>query len=248
MSRGEVIWKLQALLERVHTRSTEPRRRLGEAKAAEPEPGEARAARPEVAAAPQPQLERPAASAAVEGAPSDGHDSRERLVAAEPVSNEGPAEAIAPVQDSIAPVQGSIAPVQDSMPPIDVAEIEVVENEEEPAPASSRRPVAPEPEERLAEIAFGSEEPPQPLHTPPPESGRLPAAPGASFEQDSDFIGVRSATPLLPRRMEAPSHELAPQAVRPELAQSDRVGEVIGQAQRFEPATFVALLDATLSL
>jgi len=233
VSRGEVIWKLQALLERVRTRSTEPRGRPGEAKAEKPELGEARAARPEIAAGPPP-LERPAASAAVEGAPSDGHDSRERLVAAEPVSNAGPGEAIAPVQDS--------------MPPIDVAEIEVVENEEEPAPASSRRPVAPEPEERLAEIAFGSEEPPQPLHTPPPESGRLPAAPGASFEQDSDFIGVRSATPLLPRRMEAPSRELEPQAVRPELAQSDAVGEVIAHAQRFAPATFVALLDASLSL
>ncbi len=234
MSRAEVIWKLQALLERVRTRSTEPRRRPGEAKAEEAELGQERAARPEIAAGPPLQLERPAASAAVEGAPGDAHDSRERLVAAEPVSNVGPGEAIAPVQDS--------------MPPIDVAEIEVVENDEEPAPASSRRPVAPEPEERLAEIAFGSEEPPQPLHTPPPESGRLPAAPGASFVPDSDFNGVRSATPLLPRRMEAPSHELEPEAVRPELAQSDAVGEVIAQAQRFAPATFVALLDASLAL
>jgi hypothetical protein len=96
-------------------------------------------------------------------------------------------------------------------------------------------------------MAFGTEEPRQPLHTPPPESGRLPAAPVADF--DPDVTGVRNATPLLPRRpVEPVPHEIVPEATRPQLAQSDAVAEVIAEAQVFAPSTFVALLDASLAL
>lgn len=225
MSRAETIQRLEALLGRVRERSTDPRPRRGESRGAV-EVVEARAGTPETAVA---------ANASPERAAGDDRDSRERLVAVELLAVAAvPAEAPARVQESV--------------PPIDVAEIEVAaEDEEERAPASSRRPVAPEPEERLAQIAFGAEEPSQPLHTPPPESGRLPAAPGAPFD-DADFMGMRSATPLLPRRVEALPREIEPEAVRPDLAPSDAVGEVIAEAQRFAPSTFVALLDASLSL
>lgn len=238
MSHGETIQRLRALLDRVRTRSTEPRDSLVEAKT-EPqgvEPGFA----PIESVAPGADL-----------ASGEDHASRERLVAAEPVAM-GTSAAVPPA-DAAEP--GEMARAEESsMPSVDVteievtAEIEVEEDEGEPAPASSRRPVAPEPEERLAEIAFGSEEPPQPLHTPPPESGRLPAVPGIPFESDSDFAGLRTATPLLPRRLEALSHLLEPEAVRPEIPPSDTVGEFIAQAQRFAPPTFVALLDASLAL
>ena len=116
----------------------------------------------------------------------------------------------------------------------------VVEEVEE-APLSSRRPVAPEPEERLADLAFGAEEPQPPRHTPPPESGRLPAAPPVEF--DGDVTGVREATPIAPRQ-----RELLPEPTRAELAPSDAVADLVGEAQRFAPATFAALLDASLAL
>jgi hypothetical protein len=240
LSHGETIQRLRALLDRVRTRSTEPRDSFVEAKT-EPqgvEPGLA----PIESVAP-----------AADRASREDHASRERLVAAEPAAMAPSASA--PPADAAEPAEPTeMAGAEESMPSVDVteievtAEIEVAEDEGEPAPASSRRPVAPEPEERLAEIAFGSEEPPQPLHTPPPESGRLPAVPGIPFESDSDFAGLRTPTPLLPRRLEALSHMLEPEAVRPEIPPSDTVGEVIAQAQRFAPPTFVALLDASLAL
>jgi hypothetical protein len=128
-------------------------------------------------------------------------------------------------------------------------EVEVIEEAEadEEAPISSRRTVTSEPEERLAQMAFGGDEPPQPLHTPPPESGPLPAA--TSSDYDADITGVRSATPMIPRRTEESlPHPLVPEVTRARLASTDAVGEVIAEAQRFAPPTFVALLDASLSL
>lgn len=233
MSRGETLERLRALLDRVRTRSNEPRNSFVEAKT-EPKGVEARLAPFE------------AVDPSVAPASSEDRGSRERLVAAEAVD-------VAPAANPVE-APGPTAAAPDSMPPVDVAEIEVTgefevsEEEAEPAPASSRRPVAPEPEEQLAEIAFGSEEPPQPLHTPPPESGPLPAVPGIPFETESDFAGLRSPTPLLPRRLDALPHALDPEAVRPEIPPSDAVGEFIAQAQRFAPPTFVALLDASLAL
>jgi hypothetical protein len=221
MSRSETIQKLQALLDRVRMRSTGP---LPRAAGAAPEPGFV-----------EPPVDEPgpiaAASVAVdETGVSNEHDSRERLVAADVAAAEArpPALAIAP-------------PRPESLPPIDVGEFE------ERAPASSRRPVAPEPEERLAQIAFGAEDPLPPLHTPPPESGRLPAAPDAQFD-DQDYMGVRTATPLLPRRMEALPREIEPEAIRPHRIPSQAVGQILADATRFAPRTFVELLDASLSL
>jgi hypothetical protein len=128
------------------------------------------------------------------------------------------------------------------------------EEEEEEAPVSSRRPVAP-PEERLAELAFGSVEPQPPRHTPPPKSGRLPAPSAGEF--DGDVTGVRDAVsiPTPDDDVNQPSAQagrppsvLLAQPTRPNLASSPRAPDVIGEAQAFAPATFLELLDASLGL
>lgn len=170
-------------------------------------------------------------------------DSRERLAAASPVAPE---------------------PARDDGPTLERVEVlsdeegvaaEDEEEEVEEAPASSRRPVAPPPEERLAELAFGTEEPQPARYTPPPKSGRLPAPPAGEF--DPDVTGVRAATPGLSLEDEGPASAqtaepsvLSAQAVRADLASGGdvRVPDVLGQAQAFAPATFLALLDASLSL
>ena len=234
MTRGEMLRKLEALLDRVRTRAGEPRGAPQALRSADVEPPSASA----VGRAPSALHGTMAEQTTEDAPPSDLRDSRERLVAAEP----GPPE----------PLHAEPAKrVQESAPPIDVAELEVSEEEaaEEP-PLSSRRPVAPEPEERIAQIAFGAEEPREPtIHTPPPESGRLPAAPVAEFEPDPDVTAVRNATPLLPRTQAARAPvELTPEAIRPQPVPNDTVAEVIAEAQRFSPQTFVALLDASLSL
>jgi len=114
--------------------------------------------------------------------------------------------------------------------------------ESEETPVSSRRPVAPEPEERIEDVAFGAEEPSSHRHSPPPESGRLPAA-LPERELDADVTGVREATPMAPR-----AHELVPEATRAELASHDAVADIVGEADRFAPSTFASLLDASLGL
>jgi hypothetical protein len=157
--------------------------------------------------------------------------SRERLVAAEPVA-ETPADGAADV---------SAAEVLEESPADVLSAVEEVEE----APLSSRRPVAPQPEERLADMAFGAEEPRPPRHTPPPESGRLPAAPDVEFE--TDVTGVREATPIGVAAVPPVTH-LVPETTRAVLPGGDGVPDVVGAAQRFSPSTFTALLDASLAL
>jgi hypothetical protein len=170
-------------------------------------------------------------------------DSRERLSAAPAVAPE-PAAVDA----------GPTAPRVEVLSDEEGVAAEDEEEELEEAPASSRRPVAP-PEERLAELAFGTEEPQPARHTPPPKSGRLPAPPAGDF--DPDVTGVRAAAPGLSLDEEAPVSAqttapsvLSAQSVRADLASGAnvRVPDVIGEAQAFAPATFLALLDASLSL
>jgi hypothetical protein len=119
----------------------------------------------------------------------------------------------------------------------------------EAAPASSRRPV--EPEEQLADMAFGPGAAQPPRHTPPPESGRLPAAPPDEFD-DVDVTGVRNATalakgdtaePLAPR-----AEPIVAEASRPVLSATGDVADVVGPSPRFVPKTFAELLEATLLL
>lgn len=147
-------------------------------------------------------------------------DSRERLVAAEPVE---PAPAVDFEEE----------PAQD----------DDIKGEE--APASSRRPVAPAPEERLAELAFGAEEPAAAGRTPPPKSGPLPAPP---LDFDPDVTGVRKSVPP-DDPGPALVRELTPQVARLQVAEArDPIVDVIGEAQRFAPPTFASLLEASLSL
>jgi nicotinate-nucleotide--dimethylbenzimidazole phosphoribosyltransferase len=163
-------------------------------------------------------------------------------VAAEPVVAGG--TAAVPVVAAVASEAVAAEPIAEVPPPeaVDESPVEVVaavvEELDEP-PVSSRRPVAPQPEEALAAMAFGDEESRPSRHTPPPESGPLPAEP----EFDADVTGVREATPFVAR-----SHELVPEATRAELAAHDAVADVVGEAQRFAPPTFAALLDASLAL
>lgn len=172
---------------------------------------------------------------------AEAFESRERLVAAEPVTPEP--VALEPLADVAV-----IGEPADESPPELLA---AVEEEVEEAPLSSRRPVAPQPEERLADMAFGAEEPSPPRHTPPPESGRLPAAPTLEF--DGDVTGVRDATPIavaVPIAVVEPARprEFAPESTRGAVQPSDAVADIVGDAQRFAPKTFGALLDASLAL
>jgi hypothetical protein len=150
-------------------------------------------------------------------------DSRERLVAAEPVDSAGPS-VIAEVEEE-----------------------EASDVKEEEAPASSRRPVAPAPEERLAELAFGTEEQPATGRTPPPKSGPLPAPP---LEFDADVTGVRKSVPPGADSSDPPAPvRLTPHVARLQVTEGrDPIVDVIGAAQRFAPPTFISLLDASLSL
>jgi hypothetical protein len=122
----------------------------------------------------------------------------------------------------------------------------------EEAPASSRRPVTTPPAERLADLAFGADEQP-PRHTPPPKSGRLPAPPSAEFDPDVTGVRETSPSPLEPAPMPIQAAEpkkLVPEPARANLVSSAdaRVADLIGAAQSFDPATFLELLDASLSL
>jgi hypothetical protein len=200
----------------------------------------------------------PAAVAPPEG--GDATDSRERLSAAPPVPLDSAADSVdaGPSVEQVDELlkesneetsEGGIA--GDAIAASEIAGDE--DDEIEETPASSRRPVTSPPEERLAELAFGADEQQPARHTPPPKSGRLPAPPAVEF--DADVTGVR-ATPGVAQDDEVPSAPrpapsvLAAQVVRPsfESGPSVVVPDVIGEAQRFAPATFLALLDASLSL
>ncbi|HEY8041851.1 MAG TPA: hypothetical protein VIF15_18735 [Polyangiaceae bacterium] len=270
MSQAEKVGRLEALLARVRARSAEPRR----ARATESAAAAAPAAEPvtmldedvlDAPTRPPPQMteadivlevdvqetsQETVIGVTVEEAVTVevSLESRERLVAAEPVGLEA-------LGDSSPEAATEIRGVEQESPPEVLADVEEVV---EDAPASSRRPVAPEPEEQIAEIAFGAQEPQPPRHTPPPESGRLPAAPVVEF--DGDVTGVREATPIAPHRAEEleptavsalapePVRELTPDVTRARLTASEDVVDVVGEAQRFAPPTFAALLDASLSL
>ncbi len=221
-------------------------------------------------------VEEGAAPLAAAGAPDEvaspgASESAERLVAAERAASEPPqVEVTFPSVPPAAPSE----PVDLGAPPVPAAtaaadeaiaaEFRAASKLEAPAeveasleldadgavipkaPASSRRPVAAEPEEQIAEVAFGNEEPKQPpRHTPPPESGRLPAGPIEEF--DADVTGVRTA-PLPGNGAPVEEPELAPIATRAPLASSESIVDVAGAPSAFVPTTFAAWLDATLAL
>jgi hypothetical protein len=169
-----------------------------------------------------------------------GSDSAERLVVAESPSSAPPealaVEAAAPPREPPPSTLESVGEFEPELP------TDAIDSVDEPAPASSRRPVATASENHLT-LAFGSDEPRPPRHTPPPESGRLPSPVGGAFEDDGDVGDVR----IDPPGRRSPT-ELEPEATRAKLEAAAGVADVIGQAQRFSPATFLMLLDASLEL
>jgi hypothetical protein len=276
MSKSPRIAKLEVLLERIRSRATAPRTApaapvavvaaapVAVAVAAPPPPPPpARPVMREVESRVEPAPAKPAPVAEVvevdllestsvidmtveDVAIAESFESRERLVAAEPVPEEALADEAA-VEEAVSEdvvIEAAVVagPAEESPPDL----LAAVEDVEEEAPLSSRRPVEPQPEQRLAEIAFGSEEPSPPRHTPPPESGRLPAAPELEF--DGDITGVRDATPIAVVVEPVRTRELSAEATRVSLEPNDAVAEVVGAAQRFAPTTFAALLDASLAL
>lgn len=268
MSNARTVSRLEALLERIHARAAQPRARPMHAPPPSPH---APPAAPITTLAPESAAELIAADLettlvqrvrspgaepellvdvdvqevtaeavidvpAEEVVVAEPLDSRERLVAAEPVAESLPADG--PSEPEVVTAIAARPGLEES--PADV--LSAVEEVEE-APLSSRRPVAPQPEERLADMAFGAEEPRPPRHTPPPESGRLPAAPDLEFE--ADVTGVRDAGPTAV----ASAHpRLVPEPISGNLGAGDGVAEVVSAAQQFSPATFTALLDASLAL
>lgn len=153
-------------------------------------------------------------------------ESRERMVAAE--ASPAPAVEVEAVE------------VVETVEATEI--VEAVDAEEEP-PSSSPRPVAPPPAERLEEMAFGSAEPQPARHTPPPESGRLPAAP-ADPDFDAEVTGVREHQ----SRQPPPAIELVPEATIATLGSGDAVADLAGAPQPSAPTTFLAVLDASLAL
>jgi hypothetical protein len=172
--------------------------------------------------------------------PSEVHESKERLVAAAPAPSQEPSPEPELAPEPAAAVEPEPAAVIQVEESVEVVAEELVEE----APASSRRPVAPPPEERLEEMAFGSVEPEPPRHTPPPESGRLPAAPEAEY--DGDITGVRSASKSA-HPAAAPS-PLVPEATIAALPAGDTVADVVPAAPDAEPTTFVGMLERSLAL
>jgi hypothetical protein len=169
---------------------------------------------------------------------------------AQPVARAVPALPEEPAAEAL---EAASAPVETIESEVEAATIPPEEAEIPRAPASSRRPVALPPEEPIADMAFGADERP-PRYTPPPESGRLPAS--AVEEFDADVTGVRAA-PQAAQAHEAavdvgviaPPAQLVPEVTRAGLSEATAdVSDVIGEAQRFAPATFAAWLDATLGL
>ena len=188
-------------------------------------------------------------------------ESVERLVAAQPTAPEvlidaapstpesaDAADAAALTTSSAVEAELARPPPEEAASPLE-AEAGAEEEEPEAGPASSRRPVmTTEPEERLEQMAFGTGETPPPRHTPPPESGRMPAAPAA--EAEGGATGLREVVPAS-TATEPPSSpvvHLVPQPTRAALDSRDDIAEVFGEAQAFQPATFSALLDATMAL
>lgn len=287
MSAQDQIGRLEALLRRVTSRAAEPRAvvaRMAPSAAAAASPAHHEEAEPlDLPTRPPPpgvaapaeidvELPEPAIELRSSVAEQRPLQSDERIVAAKPI--ELPVE-----EDVVVPL---VRPAAEEAPQLEVAaefmsasDLEEEAEPEEAAPLSSRRPLGPPPAEVLDQKAFGKEETPEPaIHTPPPESGKLPAAPELSpivemaDYDNQDITGVHH-TPAGERRSTASTEDalaqsgehaaseptveaakLAPEVTKPTIvaAAGIAVADVIGTANAFKPATFGELLDATLKL
>jgi hypothetical protein len=254
------IQKLEALLARVTSRASEPRAvravaaAVAEQRAPEPEFSPTSTlvdeAEPEHTQpielptripprGPQPtDVEIDLPEPAIELGLEPAAQSDERIVAAKAITSD--------LLDAL-PVEVELAP-----------EVPEAELDEEPAPSSSPRPVGPPPGELLEKQAFGEKAPEPALHTPPPESGKLPAASElpslaeAADYDNQDITGVHHAPAVRARdeRLQSGEHRthLEPEIVASSPKASREVANVIGAANAFQPATFAELLDASLKL
>jgi hypothetical protein len=135
-------------------------------------------------------------------------ESRSRLVSAPPVTLEDE-------EVHAMPTAAASGPVNLAGPDADI---------DEPAPSSSRRPISVE--EKLKQLAEDDDA----VHVPPPESGKVPAAPIINLDEPD-------VTP-----------PLRPETARATLPDAAEVASFIGDTPRGEAVTFGALLDATLAL
>jgi hypothetical protein len=239
VSAKEQITKLETLLARVSSRANEPR----VAHARPQAPAHIQAAAPAVVVAPPPALVAKAPPIVVAMNEPDidvVQEAAEVPVAAKSDARLIAAKAVEPLDlestsdtsETLLEAHLESIPVEDVGPELEVAE------EEDPAPSSSRRPISP-PADELAETAFGADdlaEPPR--HTPPPESGRLPAAPELApvidaDDEAQDITGVHHSTAERPVTRDADvlarsgEHEglssSAPDEVTPPPALASRV-------------------------
>jgi hypothetical protein len=166
-------------------------------------------------------------------APTSGAEvleSRSRLVSAPPVALEHDEEDGPPGGYDSAASDPTIEIAAAEVSRLELEAIEASEADEvsERAPTSSRRPISLE--EKM------SEPDDVPLHTPPPESGALPAA--------SPAIDVGFEPPAAPP---APTAMAAPRAIQVAPTQVE-VAAFVGHAPDATASSFGDLLDATLAL
>jgi hypothetical protein len=247
MSRAAVIARLEALLERVRTRAATGQGLLQSV----PPPANAAPAAAAASAAAAPVATPPARSSSAASEPEIDFVVQETVIdLSEPFDDAPPARA----------AEGrSPATAAPTSPPL--AGADDLDDDLAGPPSSSRRIIAAEPEQQLSEMTFGASDLPPPRHTPPPESGRLPAAPDADLEpeilldaSEVDITSVRPAGPTtpvpgagLPGPNEAPT-PLAPHVTRGAIPAGPAVPSLLGKAQEFAPETFLELLDASLDL
>ncbi len=210
--------------------------------------------------------------------PSDAHEDETRMPVVNPASTAPPRDlreeetpiAAAGVADDVATLTARSLAAQSSAPPRRIGvepvfdetrndtlepspadELADDEGAEDRAPASSRRPVAGLPTEPpLDQLAFDSEEALPALHTPPPESGKVPAAPDITdYDRDlGDVENQSEGSQSAERVFDSAPEELVPETTRPTFDATVAVAQFVGQAVPFAPTSFLALLDATLGL
>jgi len=186
---------------------------------------------------PPPSIPPPASVPPISANGEDPFESRSRLVSAPPapfemtgltqlddVFEDEPFELSSPASDPTI----EAAPAEVSQ-----AELDAIE-EADRAPSSSRRPISME--DKMSELEDSI-----PLHTPPPESGKLPAA-SPAIELHLDAQPASAPVPVA-----APA--LAREALRGDPLSQTEIAVFLGRTPSDVPAkTFGDLLETTLSL
>jgi hypothetical protein len=187
----------------------------------------------------------------------EGLESRSRLVSAPPLALDAldPLDAIDGDDDDLmdddededeepfalsAPGHAASDPTIEAAPAeVSEAEMDAIEAADR-APSSSRRPISME--DKMSEL----EDDAPPLHTPPPASGKLPAASAAIDLEPLDSQPMLVAAPAL---ASVPAPKITRESVRAEPLAPMEVAVFVGRAPSdLASKTFGDLLDATLAL